>query len=176
MVMLNYDISEKDEFLVLIRNMEKMMRVNPSMLLNSPDYAEKVQRFNSLVQLIPSFKLSKEESEEVQQLWESLKSHISKRAKIVEERAKLTSQELLLQTLKDIIQKWGVSSRDEKKEMINDVNRLQLDQVVIAKMTPEQVQEYNKLMNTIRGLFNVEQISIEEYSEFENSERRNFGL
>ena len=56
------------------------------------------------------------------------------------------------------------------------INRLQLDQVVIAKMTPEQVQEYNKLMNTIRGLSNVEQISIEEYSEFENSERRNFGL
>lgn len=174
--MLNYDMSEKDEFMMLLRNMEKMMRVNPTMLLNSPDYAEKVQRFNSLVKLVPSFNLSKEESDEVQTLWTSLKSHIEKRAKKVEEKSQLSSQELLIQTLKDIIQKWGESSRDEKKAFIDEANRLQLDPSVIAKMTPEQVQEYNELMATLKGLASVEQISLEEYSELENSERRKFGL
>lgn len=87
--MLNYDISEKDEFMMLLRSMEKMMRVNPTMLLNSSNYIEKVQRFNSLVKLVPSFNLSKEESAEVQTLWNSLKSHIAKRAKIVEEDHRL---------------------------------------------------------------------------------------
>ena len=174
--MLNQNMSEKDEFLILIRNMEKMMRVNPTMLLNSPDYAEKVQRFNSLVRLVPSFHLSEEESREVQSLWNSLTIHIAKRAEKVESKAQLTSQEQLIQALKDIINKWETASPYDKKELISEVNRLQLDQSIMAKMTPEQVQEYNGLMTTIRGFSSVEQVSSEEYNELESSERRKFGL
>lgn len=174
--MLNQNMSEKDEFLILIRNMEKMMRVNPTMLLNSPDYAEKVQRFNSLVQLVPSFHLSEEESREVQTLWNSLSTHIAKRAEKVEAKAQLTPQEQLIQALKDVINKWGTASPYDKKELIGEVHRLQLDQTVMARMTPEQVQEYNELMTTIRGFSSVEQVSSEEYSELESSERRKFGL
>lgn len=174
--MLNHDMSEKDEFLVLLRNMEKMMRVNPTMLINSPDYAEKVQRFNSLSSLVSTFNLSEEESKEVQELWNSLKIHIGKRAKKVEEKAKLSPQELLLQTLREILSKWQTASILDKKEMINEATRLQLDRIVISNMTPEQLEEYNSLMESIKGLGTVETVSAEQYSELEDSGRRKFGL
>lgn len=170
------DKSGKYEFFSLLRIMEGMMRTDPTMLLNSPDYAEKVQRFNDLVQLVPTFNLSIDEIKEVQTLWNSLKLHIKKRAKKLEAKAQLTPQEQLIQALKDIITRWETASVFDKKELINEVHRLQLDPTVMAKMTPEQVQEYNELMTTIRGFSSVEQVSLEEYSELESSERRKFGI
>lgn len=174
--MTKYNMSEKDEFLILLRNMEKMMRVNPSMLLRSPDYAEKIQRFNSLVSLVPSFHLSAEESKEVQSLWNSLTNSIQKRAKKVATNAQFTPQERLLRTLETIIRNWKSASRDEKKEFISAFHRLQLDPGVISRMTSVQLQEYRELMTTIRGLATVEQISDEDYSRIESTERRKFGL
>ncbi len=174
--MANYDISEKDEFLMLLRSIEKMMRVNPTMLLNSPDYVEKVGRFNSLVSLVPNFRLSSEESKEVQALWDSLKLCTAKRATKVEELNQLTPQERLLHLLRGVIKKWKTASYDEKKELISEVHRLQLDSSVMARMTPVQVQTYRELMETVKRLANVEQISLEEYSKLENSERKRLGL
>jgi len=174
--MAKYDMSEKDEFLILLRNIEKMMRVSPSMLLDSPDYAEKIQRFNSLVSLVPSFRLSEGESKEVQRLWKSLKHSIEQRAKKVAADAQLTPQERLLQILKNIIRRWGTASRDEKKEFIKEAHRLQLDQSVMAKMSTEQIREYRELIETIRGMATIEQISLEEQVKRETSERRRLGL
>lgn len=163
-------MSEKDEFLILLRNIEKKMRVNPVMLLNSPDYAETVERFNSLVPLVSSFHLSSEESKEVQALWSSLKKHIGKRATKVEEMAQLSPQERLFRTLKSIITKWKIASRDEKKEFISEAQRLQADPSVMSKMTPIQLREYRELMETIREMAIIEQISPE------GSERKKIGL
>ena len=171
--MTNYKMSEKDEFLSLIQDLEKMMKVNPTGLLNDSDIEEKIQRFNFLSKLIPSFNLSEKESEEVGDLWNSLVSHIRKRAEKLEAQAQLTPQEQLLQTLKIIINKWKVASTSEKKELISDVSILQTNQT-INKMTPEQVQEYNELMTKIREMSSIEKISLEEYSEIESSELRKF--
>ena len=46
----------------------------------------------------------------------------------------------------------------------------------MAKMSTEQIREYRELIETIRGMATIEQISLEEQVKRETSERRRFGL
>lgn len=166
-------MSEKDELISLLRNIEKMMRVDPEGFINSKDYGEKITRFNSLAPLISTFKLTEEESEEIKNLWDSLKSHIEKQNKKAKAIANELPKTTLTRTLREIKEKWNNATPTEKRRMINTVATLESRKSVIESMTPAEKEEYYKLMGEIRSNAIVEELSLEE---FESESRRRAGL
>lgn len=164
---------EKDELLLLLRYMEKMMRVNPEGLIKSPEYKEKVNRFNSLSSIAPTLGFTEREQKEAKTLWESLKSLTEKYNKKLASEAALSPQELFLKTLREINEKWSEVSRQERRALIEKASRLQLQRNVIDNMTPDERDEYHHLMGTIRNSATIEEIPLEELEE---EARRRSGL
>lgn len=161
----NYEINEKEELLSLLRYIEKMMRINPQGFINSPEYKEKINRFNSLSSIIGTLNLTPEETKEANELWESLKVITEKYNKQSAAEKELSPQETLLKALKDITEQWDTTTTEEKRLLVEKIARLQTSPTVLSHFTTEESDEYNRLMGIIRNNAVIEQIPLDEFDE-----------
>lgn len=168
----NYEISEKEEFIRLLEDIEKMTSIDIEKFQNDLNTRNMILKYNSLAQIANTFNFTEEERTKVQSLWNSLKSKIDNYNFKLETEKQMSSQELLLTSLKDAIRNWNKYSISEKKQQINKINELQMNRRVIHNMTDQQLEEYEKLMDNFRENATIESITQEEYNTILNQHHR----
>lgn len=163
--MKNYKISEKDEFIRLLEDLEKSIRIDSEKFQNDPNARDMILRYNALAQSANTYNFSEEERTKVQNLWDSLKNHIKKQNIVAKNERHMNGQELLLNTLREATKNWDKYSTEEKQKQITKINQLQMNRGLIRGMNEQEKEEFEILWNTLKENATIETISPEEYSD-----------
>lgn len=155
----------KNEFISLLEEMVINMRTNPEKFQKDTDKSRMIIEYQELYSELQQQSLSKEEKEHIQSLFDTLKRLLQNYNEKNEKEKQMTKQELLLYYLNEINSQWEKIPIYDKKNMIEKINKLQMDRQVINKMTQEQQMEYQRLMSILKEKYTVEAVSQEEYEE-----------